>query len=55
MKTLAGVIAAVALVLLIIGLTVKSLGFLVGVTPVLLVVSVLVLLMRQYGGRRIPR
>jgi len=55
-KTVAWVVAAISLVLLIVGLTVPSLGFLVGTVPVLLVVVVLLLLLLSwYKGRRIPR
>jgi uncharacterized membrane protein required for colicin V production len=55
MKTLIVAIIAVAVVLLILGLAVKTLGFLTGVAPVLLVVAVVLLLLNRFGGRRIPR
>ena len=55
MKQLVWVIAAAALVLLVIGLTVQTLGFLIGAAPVLLVVAVLLLLLNRSKGRRIPR
>lgn len=54
MKTLVWVIAAAALVVLIIGLTVQALGFLIGAAPVLLVVAIALLLLNRSRGRRIP-
>jgi hypothetical protein len=55
MKKMAWVIAAAAVVLLFIGLTVQGMAFLIGAAPVLLVVSVVLLLLNRSGGRRIPR
>jgi CBS-domain-containing membrane protein len=55
MKTLVVLIVAVALVLLIVGLAVETLGFFLGVAPVLLVVAILLLLLNRFRGRRIPR
>jgi len=54
MKTLGWVIAAAALVVLVIGLTVQSLRFLIGTAPVLLVVAIALLLLHRSRGRRIP-
>ena len=45
----------VAVVLLIVGFVVQSLGFLMGVAPILLVVAVMLLLLNRSGGHRIPR
>jgi uncharacterized membrane protein required for colicin V production len=55
MKNMVWVIAAAALVLLVIGLTVPGLGFLIGAVPVLLVVAVVLLWLNRSGGHRIPR
>ncbi|WP_458781281.1 hypothetical protein [Arthrobacter sp. D3-16] len=55
MKALVGAIVAVAIVLLIVGLAVETLGFLLGVAPVLLIVAVVLLLLSRFRGRRIPR
>jgi hypothetical protein len=55
MKTLVVVIIAVAVVLLIVGFAAKTLGFLIGVAPLLLMVIVVLLLVNRSGGSRIPR
>jgi fucose permease len=55
MKALVVAIVAVAIVLLIVGLAVETLGFLLGVAPVLVVVAVILLLLSRFRGRRIPR
>ncbi|WP_163167232.1 hypothetical protein [Arthrobacter sp. Alg241-R88] len=55
MKALVVAIVAVAIVLLIVGLAVETLGFLLGVAPVLVVVAVVLLLLSRFRGRRIPR
>jgi hypothetical protein len=55
MKTLVWVIAAVAVILFVIGLTVPTLGVLIGAAPVLLAVAIVLLLLRGTRGRRIPR
>jgi Flp pilus assembly protein TadB len=55
MKTLVWVIAAAAVILFVIGLTVPALGFLIGAAPVLLAVALVLLLLRGTRGRRIPR
>lgn len=55
MKTLVWVIAGAAVILFVIGLTVPTLGFLIGAAPVLLAVALVLLLLRGTKGRRIPR
>jgi len=55
MKKMVWAIAAAAVILLVIGLTVPALGFLIGAGPVLLVVAVVLLLLNRSGGRRIPQ
>lgn len=55
MKTLVWVIAVAAVVLMVIGLTVRTLGFLIGAAPVLLIIAVVLLLLNRSRGRRIPR
>lgn len=55
MKALVVAIVAVAIVLLVVGLAVETLGFLLGVAPVLVVVAVVLLLLSRFRGRRIPR
>jgi hypothetical protein len=55
MKTLVWVIAGAAVILFVIGLTVPTLGFLIGAAPVLLAVALVLLLLRGIKGRRIPR
>jgi uncharacterized membrane protein required for colicin V production len=55
MKALVVAIAAVAVVLFIVGLAVKTLGFLLGVAPVLLIVAIVLMLLGRFRGRRIPR
>lgn len=54
MKTLVLGIIVAAVVLFVLGVTVPSLGFLLGAAPVLLVVAVLLMLLRRLRGRRIP-
>jgi uncharacterized membrane protein required for colicin V production len=54
MKMLVWIIGIVAAIFLIAGLTVKALGFLLGVAPILLVVAVVLLILSRSHGRRIP-
>jgi uncharacterized membrane protein required for colicin V production len=54
MKMLVWIIGIVAVIFLIAGLTVKALGFLLGVAPILLVVAVVLLILNRSHGRRIP-
>ncbi len=55
MKNLAVGILILAGIFVILGLAVETLGFLLGVAPILLIVAVLLLLLRRSRGRRIPR
>lgn len=55
MKNLAVGILILAGIFFILGLAVETLGFLMGVAPILLIVAVLLLLLRRSRGRRIPR
>jgi uncharacterized membrane protein YjgN (DUF898 family) len=54
MKTLVLIVVVVAVVLLIVGLTVETLGFLLGVAPVLLLAALVLFVLNRSGGRRIP-
>jgi hypothetical protein len=55
MKALVVGLAVAALVLFILGLVVKTLGFLIGVAPALLIAALVLLLLGRFRGRRIPR
>jgi cation transporter-like permease len=55
MRALVVAILVVAVVLFIVGLAVRTLGFLLGVAPVLVVVALVLLLLNRFRGRRIPR
>jgi hypothetical protein len=54
MKKIMWIVAAAAVVFLIIGGTVKAVGFLLWVAPFLLIVAVLLFFLNRSGGRRIP-
>lgn len=55
MKTLVVAVAALAVVLLILGLALEALAFLLGVAPVLAFVALLLLILSRRRGRRIPQ
>jgi hypothetical protein len=55
MRALVVAILVVAVVLFIVGLAVRTLGFLLGVAPVLVAVALVLLLLNRFRGRRIPR
>lgn len=54
-KRLVWVLLIAAGLALIAGLAVNTLGFLLGVAPVLAFVAVVLLFLNRRGGRRIPR
>ncbi|WP_181884896.1 hypothetical protein [Arthrobacter sp. RT-1] len=55
MRALVVAILVVAVVLFIVGLAVETLGFLLGVAPMLVIVALVLLLLNRFRGRRIPR
>ena len=55
MSALIWIIAALAVVLFIIGVTVQAAGFLLWTAPVLMVAAILLFILNRSGGRRIPR
>lgn len=52
MNALLWIIAVIAIVLFILGGTVKAVGFLLWIAPILLVIAVVIFIMRMVGGRR---
>lgn len=53
MKTLLWVIAAIAIVFFIIGGTIKAVGFLLWIAPILLVVAIVMFFMDRSRSRRV--
>jgi uncharacterized membrane protein len=53
MRTILWIIAAIAIICFIIGGTVKAVGFLLWIAPILLIVAIVMFILDRRSGRRV--